>query len=183
MVSTRKTALAAAGALALFALPAQAGLVGDTVHVGVYTGHIDALSSIHGGVPVPIEVRPGRRDEVTIGCCIHVNVNAETIHVRFSGVTQAQWGDIGTFNGLKFTSLNFRGAKLGVEGLRYTLSTNMLEELCSTCEPYGERVIVGEDWVALDLRRLLYRNDSWLDLMIVSTKPWAPPKGGELVDD
>jgi hypothetical protein len=175
-----KTVLAAA--MALLALSAHAGLVGDTVYVGVYTGDLNTLSPIQEA-PIPIDVRPGRRDEITIGCCLHVNVNAEVIHVRFSGVTQAQWGDIGTFNGLKFTSLNFKGAKLGVEGLRYTLSTNMLEELCSTCEPYGERVIIGPGWVALDLRRLLYRSDSWLDLMIVSTKPWAPPRGGELVDD
>jgi hypothetical protein len=175
-----KTALAAAGAL--LALSAQAGLVGDTVYVGIYVGDINNLSTIQEA-PIPIDVRPGRRDEVTIGCCTHINVNAETVHVRFSIATQGQWGDIGTFNGIKITGMNFRGAKIGVEGLRYTLSTNMLEELCNVCEPYGERVIVGPDWVALDLRRLLYRSDSWLDLMIVSTKPWAPPRGGELVDD
>lgn len=176
-----KTALAAAGAL--LALSAQAGLVGDTVFVGVYTGDINALSMIHGGAPTPIDVRPGRRDEVTIGCCIHVNVNAETIHVRFSGIVQGQWGDIGTFNGLKFTGLNWRGVKPAIESLRYTISTNMLEELCSTCEPLGERVTIGEDWVAFDLRRLLYNLDSYFDVLIAPTKRWTPPKGGELVDD
>lgn len=175
MVSTRKTALAAAGALALFALQAQASLVGDKMFVGFYTGDIDTLSSLLER-PIPIKVRHDRQDEVSIGCCIHINVNAEVIHIRFSPATQQAFGNIGTFNGIKFTSVEWQDKAPGSPWLRYTLSTNMADECLGVGEPI-QRVIAVRGMVALDLRCMVFNADSYIDLMAVPSVPWAPPQG------
>lgn len=154
----------AAAMLFLGAIPARAALTFDEVYVGLYTGSLDTLSSGQSTPLSPVTVLPGRRfDTVDIHSYAHVNVNPTAIHVTFNPPSQQAWGDIGNFNGLKVSDLDWRGSK---SPLRFIVSTNMVEELCSVCQPYSERVIVGPDWVAFDWRRYTFTADSYFDVKI-----------------
>jgi hypothetical protein len=160
-MKTRFKVLAAVCAFSSILGSAQASLVFDQVLVGQYFG--ETLSTDQSLPLTPVTVVAGSSDEVDIHTYAHVNVDPASIHVRFNPPSQQKWGDVGIFNGLKITALDWIDAK---ELRRFSVTTNMIEELCNVCQPYTDRLIIGDNFVAFDWRGYLFTADSYFDVQV-----------------
>ena len=115
--------------------------------------------------PLPVTVVDGEADAARIHSYVVVNIDPTSISVRFDPPSQQGFGDIGDFNGLMLWGIDWHGEPSPLE---FDIETNMSEELCNICLPYGQRIAVSGAFVGFDWRRYLFTSDSYFNVQVRS---------------